>query len=214
MPSFGLSKDYGNFMLASLVASAGLFEAFPSIVNLISDFEGNNITSFYLTLPIPSWLVFVKHMIFYAFNLASMALWVLPLGKLLLFNRFSFAHFNFIQFCIIFILICFFYATFTIWTASKLMRMEKIQNLWMRFIFPLWFLGCYQYSFKVLHNVSPVLAYASFLNPMTYIMEGTRAAVLGQEQYLNFWFCAGALIFFIVLCGWRGIANMKKRLDF
>jgi ABC-2 type transport system permease protein len=214
LPSFGLSHNYGTFILASLIGSAGLFEVFPSVVNLITDLEGDNITSFYIILPIPSWLVFVKNMIFYSLNIAAMAIMVLPIGKFLLWNTFSFERFSIIKFVIIFVLMCMFYAAFTIWTASKLMKMEKIQNLWMRFIFPLWYLGCFQYSFDVLKKTSPTLSYVSLLNPIVYIMEGMRTAVLGQPSAINFWVCAGVLSLFVVLTGRSGILSMKKRLDF
>ena len=214
MPAFGLKHSYSEFIAASLVASAGLFELFPAIAGLVSDFTGNNIISFYLTLPIPSWLVFVRSIIFYAFNSAVMGIFVLPISKILLWNKFSLSELSLGKFLLIFILNNFFFASFVLWTTSRVMSIEKMQNVWMRFVYPLWYLGGFQYSLKVLYNFWPLLAYLTFLNPMMYIMEGTRATILGQEGSLNFWICVIMLFIFIILFSINSILRLKKQLDF
>src|SRR5215471_13808726 len=57
LPFFGMAPEYGAFIIAGMAASAGIFEQYSSATQLVSDFEGNNVISYYLTLPIPSWLV-------------------------------------------------------------------------------------------------------------------------------------------------------------
>jgi len=42
MPAFGLSAGYSTFILAGLCASAGLFGVFPSVANMVSDFNGEH----------------------------------------------------------------------------------------------------------------------------------------------------------------------------
>ena len=184
------------------------------VTNLISDFEGNNITSFYLTLPVPSWLIFLRNLLFYSFNIATLAILVLPVSKLLVWNNFDLSQFSLLKFIIIFILTNLFYASFTLWTTSYVENMEKIGSVWMRYVYPLWILGGFQYSYKVLHSFNPILAYISLINPIIYIMEGTRAAILGQENSLPFWLCICMLLGFTIFCGALGITGLKKRLDF
>lgn len=214
MPFFGLHKSYIPFTCASLIASAGLFEIFPSAANFISDLEGNNIISFYLTLPIPSWLIFVRNILFYSFNTITLAFFVLPLCKILLGNDFPLSQFNFVQFILMFTVTALFYAAFTVWITSRIVSMEKIENIWMRFVYPLWFLGGFQYSYKVLHAFNPWLAYSNLADPILYVMEGMRAAVLGQEGSLNVWICITVLSICTIGFGWIGIARLKQRLDF
>jgi ABC-type polysaccharide/polyol phosphate export permease len=66
----------------------------------------------------------------------------------------------------------------------------------------------------VLADKSPWFAYASLINPQLYIMEGMRAAILGQTGYLNFWLCAGMTLFFSIICGAHAIVKIQRRLDF
>ncbi|MFI5333017.1 MAG: ABC transporter permease [Candidatus Babeliales bacterium] len=214
MPSFGLSAGYSVFILAGLCASAGLFGVFPNVVAMISDFEGDQIINYYLTLPIPSWMIFLRLIFYYSLNFGMLSILVLPIGQLLIWNQFNILNVALGKFFLIFVLSNLFYGAFTLWVASRVKNMTKIGNVWMRFVYPVWFLGGFQFSWAVLASKWPYLAWLSFINPMTYIMEGMRAAVLGQQDFLNFWLCIGMLSIFIVLCSWRGIVLLKKRLDF
>ncbi|MGC2310567.1 MAG: ABC transporter permease [Candidatus Babeliaceae bacterium] len=210
MPAFGLSTTYSAFILAGLCASAGLFGVFPSVAVMVSDFEGDQIISYYLTLPIPSWMIFLRLILYYALNFGMLGILVLPVGQLLIWNQFNILNVVFGKFILIFILTHLFYGAFTLWIASRVRNMTKIGNVWMRFVYPIWFLGGFQFSWAVLAQKWPFLAWVNFLNPMTYIMEGIRSTVLGQAGYLNFWLCIGMLSIFVVLCTWHGIALLKK----
>lgn len=213
MPFFGLSLNYGLFLLAGLCASSGLFEVFPSVAKLVDDMKGDQVILYHMTLPLPSSLVIVRLMVANAFNACALGLCVLPLGKLLLWDRFDMSNFSLVKFLIIFMLASCFYGSYTIFIATRVPDMTKIGNVWMRFVYPLWFFGGYQFSWAALHKIAPALAYANLINPIIYIMEGVRAAVLGQEGYLNFWLCAVALFCFCCASIALGIRLLKKRLD-
>ena len=213
-PAFGMQVSYGSFMIVSTAASAGLFEQWGSTTKLVSDFEGNNVTSFYLTLPIPSWMVFISYIIFFAFNTAILTIGIIPLCKLAFWNYLDLSNFSIIKYALMFISTNLFYAAFTIWLASIVPNLERIGSVWMRFIYPLWMFGAFQYSYKVLYDLNPTLAHISLINPFTYVMEGTRAAVLGQAGSLNIWACITMIILFSGLFTLHAITRLKKRLDF
>lgn len=213
LPSFGLIESYSSFMIAGLAAAAGLFEVYPSVLKLVHDFEGDNITSYYATLPMPTYLVFIRQFIFYSFNAAAVSLLVLPVCKLVFWHKFDVSQFSFIKFGIIYILTNLFYGAFTLWLVSRTSNAEKIGNVWIRYVFPLWFLGGFQFSWYVLHKVVPMAAYINLLNPIVYVNEGSRAAIVGQEGYLSVWLCCGMLIIFIILGLTYSIKTLKKRLD-
>lgn len=214
MPQFGLPNDYGSFQLAGMVGSVALFDVFPNVMNLVSDFNGDRIISYHLSLPLPSWLVWLKTVCFYAITSIILGLWVLPIGKLTLLSSFDMTRISPIQFVVILVVIGFFFGAFSIFVASFVKDMERVDHVWARFVFPLWFLGGFQFSWAVLHRVSVPLSYIGLLDPVTYVMEGTRAAILGQEGYLNFWLCSGILILFTLVCFWSALTRLKKRLDY
>ena len=55
--------------------------------------------------------------------------------------------------------------------------------------------------------------YLHLVNPLLYVMEGMRAATLGQEGYLPFWFSLAGLTIFTVGFAWDAIRRLQKRLD-
>lgn len=214
LPAFGLATSYANFIVSSLAASAGLFEVFPSIAKFIHDIEGQNVTSFYLTLPLPSWMVFLRNIIFYSINTATLGFFVLPVSVLISWNRIHLPHFNWGKYIVIFIIVNIFYACASIWLASFTKNIEKIGSVWMRFVWPAWYFGGFQFSWKVLYTFNYVMGYIVLLNPMTYVLEGTRNAILGPQTMLPFAACVIMIIFFGLLFSWHGILRLKRRLDF
>jgi len=214
LPSFGISATYGAFMLAGVCASVGQFETFPCVVNLVADFEGDYRTGYYLMLPYPAWTVFVRKVIYYGMLACLLGVLVLPIGKLLLWNSFSFWQVNFLQYAAIFFVSNMFYGVLGLWTATFVPSSTRLGSVWMRFVYPLWILGCFQFSWKALHSWSPTLAYIDLLNPITYIAEGHRAAILNDQSAINFWVCIVMVLLFSILGIVHAIARLRKRLDF
>jgi len=214
MPALGLSKQYGVFQLVSLIAAMGLLDVYANVSGLVADFEGDFALSYQLTLPIPTRLILLKIVCYYALTGIIVSFLVLPLGKLILWNQFDLTKISIIKFLIIVITANLFYGVYTLWLASMISSMKQIGQVWTRYNFPLYFLGCSQFSWETLYNQAPILAYINLLNPVTLIMEGTRAAFLGQDGYLPFWYCTLGLTGFILLYGLHALVRLKKRLDF
>lgn len=213
MPSFGL-LDYGSFQLAGLVGSAGLFELWPSAMGLVSDFDGDRVIESHLILPLRPWVVLAKMVCYYALGALLLGLLVIPMGKLVLLDKFALSDISVLNTAIIILLTSIFFGVFTLWIACRVPNISKMGNVWMRFIFPMWFLGGFQFSWYKLYGITPYLAYANMLNPMNAIMEGTRSALLGSEGYLPFWMSVSVLVGFIFLCWVDAYRRLKVRLDF
>ncbi|MBI2774671.1 ABC transporter permease [Candidatus Dependentiae bacterium] len=214
MQHFGLARDFGPFQFAGIIAAIGLFELYGNAVELVSDFEGDRVINYNLTLPIPSWLAITSKASFYFIVYCILTLIMFPLGKICLWNQLDLAQINYFKFTLILIAQNIFYACFLLWAASIIANMAKLGSIWARYIFPMWFMGGFQFSQFALLNAIPCLAYINFLNPMIYITEGARAAMLGQTGYINFWLCFIATLAFASLALALGMRNLKKRLDF
>jgi ABC-type polysaccharide/polyol phosphate export permease len=208
-----VSMNLGLFMACANAVSWGFFEVMENVSRLIADIQGERSITYALTLPLPQWMVFVRIALSNALQAMAIAVFLLPMAKLLLWNHFNFASVSFVRVGIIFVLIHLFYGFFSLWLASLVKNLESIGNIWMRVTYPLWFLGGYQFTWATFATKNAILAYLDLINPLVYCFEGMRAAVLGAEGYLPFWCCCGALVFFTVLTGIFGISRMTKRLD-
>ncbi len=214
MPYFGLSDTFGVFQLGGVIAAVGLFEVYVSAVDLIVDFEGDRVIDYTVTLPIPSWLAILSKAGYYFFVYLFLTVAILPVGKICLWNQLDLTTINYFKLALAIIFQSMFFACFVIWASSVIENMSKLGSVWARFIFPMWFMGGFQFSWTSLHHITPVIAWINLLNPMIYVTESTRVAILGQADYLNFWVCLLAITFFSALCFLKGLWNLKKRLDF
>lgn len=215
MPYFGLTVDFGVFQLGGIVAAVGLFEMGNSnVVDLVSDFEGDRVLDFNLTLPIPSWLALMSKTAYYFIIYTILALLMIPLGKLCLWTQFDLASVDYPKLIVAIFAINLFYASFALWITSRVPNIAKMGQVWMRFIFPMWFLGGFQFSWVASYKTIPTFALVNLINPMIYITEAVRVALLGQEGFINFWLCLLAILFFAVISLYFGITSLKKRLDF
>jgi ABC-type polysaccharide/polyol phosphate export permease len=213
-PSLGMSTSFGPFFAVGMVATSSLFQVWPAAVNFISDLEGNKTITYPLTLPIPSWMVMVSKSIGWACKNVAISILILPAMKILLWDRMDLSNLMIGKFLLMFFSVSIFFGFFSLFMASLVKDMNNVDSVWIRVLFPLWFVGCAEFPWTVLHGLNPNLAYLNFINPITYVMEGIRSPVLGHENFLPFWFCFGMVWLFCFAFGWMGVKRLKKRLDF
>lgn len=214
LPFFGLKADFGVFQLGGVLAAVGLFEVYVSNVELIADYAGDRIINYYLTLPLPASLVIFTKALYYFLVYLSLTLLVFPIGKLCLWHQFDLSQVHYLKLGLAIITACSFYAGFVTWSSSVTPNMNKLGSVWSRFIFPMWFLGGFQFSWLAMYHTLPALAYLNLINPMLYVTEALRGALMGPTGYLNFWLCLLVIAGYATLGFIVGFRNLRRRLDF
>jgi ABC-2 type transport system permease protein len=213
LPGLAVDASYGIFVLTGVIAAQGLFTAISTIPGLLADIEDNHAIYYYLSLPIPQWLLLVRYALNFAIGAFMMSVFLLPACMLLLCKTFDFAAFSLFKYLIFFLTLQLFFGFFTLLVAAYTKNMVQYERAWVRVVWPLVFLGGYQFSWQTLKTQLPWLAYGVLLNPLTYCLEGFRAAVLGQTGFINFWICFGLISFFTVISALIGIKKLMRRLD-
>ena len=212
LPSMGLHY-FGPFILISSCISYGFFVGLQNAINLVDDITSDQAILYELTLPISQWLIFFKIAVSNMLQGFVISLSMLPCGLIVLWDIHAFTNFSWIKLITIFIVANMFYGSFSLILAVFLRQMNEIDNIWLRILFPLWYLGCYQFPWKTLHAISPTAAYLDFLNPMTWIMEGARSATIDAANSLSFDSCCIMIICYTIISCCAGIFWIKKRLD-
>ena len=214
MPTVGL-RDFGPFILIATAASNGFFFATNQIGGFVSEIiEDSSNLKYELSLPLPHWATFTKYALEYAYQGVITSMMIVPIGMLLLWQTYPFQYFCILKFHFILAVICLFAGFFALWMSSIIGDIfHGLENLWLRIVFPLWFLGGFQFSWKGLYSISPMFAYLNLLNPLIYVMEGSRACALDPALSLPYWNCVFALFGFTLFFGLLAISKLKKRLD-
>ena len=213
MSGEGLPVSYGPFLLVAAIGSFGLIEVVGKVSWLLGDIEGERAISQLLIMPLRSSLVFIYMAFFWAISSTLLAVLLFPLGKLILWTRFDLSTISFIRLIPIFLTANVFFGTFALWLSSVIPGMSSLNTLWLRYIVPLWMLGTYFFSWETAYEVSPLLGTILLANPIVYVIEGMRAAALGQEGYLPYWISLSALWVYIFACMTHGIKRLKRTLD-
>lgn len=213
MQSFGLAKNFGPFQLAGILAVVGLFELYGNAAILVADIEGDRTLAYYLTLPSSMFTILLSYVLHFLIVSMSMSLALLPLGKLMLWNQFSITNIAWIKWFMFTLLINSVWVILAFVLASYIPNIDKLGLIWCRVIFPLWFLGGFQFSWTATHSVSPILSYIMLLNPVIYATEGVRATLIGQEECLPYWLCFIIITGICFITGWWAIKALKRRLD-
>jgi hypothetical protein len=213
MPSLGLPSDYGAFTAVSMVVIMGAYNAWAGSMIIAADLSGQKTITYDLTLPLPYWMVWLKNGLYLSIRTAAFNGIPIIIGKILLGNTFDLSNFSLCKFLIIHIIACLFFGMFALWSTVITKTAEGHSRLELRLIGPMFFLNGWAASWATLYAVSPAMGIAVRFLPWIYAYEGCRAAVLGQNGYLNFWLCVGMLILFTTLTICWSVWLFKKRMD-
>lgn len=213
LPQFGINSDFGKFIMIGNIAAWGMLEVGTNVSILISDLLGIQSISYYLTLPIPQSWIFIRIGLSDAFKSFISTLPMIPIGKLVLWNHFVLSEIAYGKLIVSYLTAHLFFGFFGLFLASKTPNLEYITTIKQRVIFPLWFIGCYQFTWCMLYKTNPTIAYISLLNPVVYIMEGMRSAIASDYVLIPYSICMTVTILFTILFGYLGVQGFKKRLD-
>lgn len=214
LPKLGMTPSYASMVLIGTILSCAVFEIFGNTSIMISDLDGEKTISYQLTLPLPGHLLLAQKALSYALHTGILTLFILPMGKLIMGDMLSLSTIQPIKFALAYVVLHLFCGFFSILISAYTPSMSNIINVWVRFLFPLWFFGGSQFNWETLKSISPILAYANLLNPLTYAFEAIKGASLTGEPFLPFWPCMAAMVIFSALFLYFGNKKLQKRLDY
>ena len=214
-PSIGTNVNYGVLIALSMPVSAAFFGAINCMYGLLYDVtaEGSNLR-YELTLPLAQWLTFVKYGIEISTQTFLATSILFPITYIMLYGKITFYLLGIIKFYLALLATSIFAGFFAVFIVSLAQDMQQgLDNVWLRIIFPMWFLGCFQFSWSDLLSINKWVAYLDLLNPLTYALEASRSSLIPTASILNFWICILALFVFATIFGLIGIQRLMKRMD-
>jgi ABC-type polysaccharide/polyol phosphate export permease len=213
-PQLGMTKKFGAIFITGAVVTCCIFEMWKATANFISDLKNNQVLLYPFTLPIPAWLYLTQIACSYAIRSMTSGIIIIPLGKFIIWNEITLNTIAPLKFLLMFVCINVFCGFLSLFISSITKDIETMRKVWMRILFPLWFLGGARFTWNVSYKLWPPFAYATLLNPVTYTMEGIRACTLESKDFISFWLSFCMIIVFTGILGFVGFKNLKCKLDF
>jgi hypothetical protein len=209
----GSYSGFGLFIAASECATRGYTRFFPAL-RIVADLQGDRSLYYYLTLPLPQWMVFAALALSTSIELLAMYVWVLPVAKLVLWNSFHLSWLGCVKVGCIFTCAHLFYGVWIIFIASiPASSLEELSVKHYQYIQPFFWIGGYYFTWHLLYTKSHVCAYLLLANPLIYATEGMRSALFGNPESLSVWLCCVMLLLFTAVIGTVSIRRMMKKVD-
>lgn len=213
IPGTGGPATLGIFTAVTIGVLPGMMEVYSNAMEFIIDSEGNKVILYQMSLPLPYYFVLLKNVLYYFYINLVVGAVTMPLALFVVSHKINWALFSPTRYFIIFIIASFFFAVFSLFCSSLVGGVRTLSSLWMRFVFPLWFLGGFQFSWLTLHTQNTFASYLALLNPFLFVTEGARAAGLGQEGSLNYLICLAVIIFYTCLCWIIAVRRLRQKLN-
>ena len=196
-------------MLTQIVFSAGFNISFK----YANDLNFNKFINYQMALPLPKLWLFAQIVLSFMIELMMVTLPIIAFGSIALSSSLPINPASWILVVVMYLLNLLLYTLLFLHIAFSSSYIWFLDNVWARRLTPLFFFGCGYYTWKKLLNFNAGLAYLFLLNPITYVHEGLRAALFGQEHYLPLWICMIAVMLICVGLAYLLSRAIKKRLD-
>ncbi|MBN1549298.1 hypothetical protein JW872_01410 [Candidatus Babeliales bacterium] len=213
-PKMGLTSSFGMLFAFSMMAGESYWRIWNSSFLLIDDLEGKRIIDYYCTLPIPSWMVFLKEILAFMYKSLIFGAIMFPILLILLGDYMVWDSFSSMKLIFMFLAATCFTATMFLFLSSFIVDRNNLRKIGIRILFPLWMSGAAEFPYRVIQAALPTWAGSLLLlNPVIYLMEGMHNATLGPSGFFPFWICMVVTLCVSVAFGIVGIIRFKRRLD-
>jgi ABC-2 type transport system permease protein len=204
------SSNFATLLVAGVVGLAIIFQGIQAVaLPLVQEFGVSKEIEDRVLAPLPTPMVGVQKIVTGLLQGLFAAALVFPIAAVV---PFSPVHLK-INWAILITL-----APLAGWVAGALglvmgtkVQPFQVPVLFALFVLPLTFLGCVYYPWTALSAV-PWLKWLVLINPLVYMCEGFRAALVGGVDHMSLWAVYGALIGFSIFLTWIGVRGFARRV--
>lgn len=194
-----------SFFLASLGYNFALRMAY--------DLKYDRFISYFLTLPLPKCWLFSYYVISFMIESLIVSLPLVTLGIVALGKNFGPINGNIFVFFVVYLCSLLFWALFFLGSSFIYNFQWFKSHLWARRIMPLFIFSPAYFTFKTIQQILPLFHKFYFLNPLTYIIEGLRVSLLGNNDYLSLPICLMGILASLIFMLIRLRRGIYKQLD-
>lgn len=200
---------YSNLLFPGLLALTAVLTALQTLAfPLVAEFGWTKEIEDRLLAPMPTSYVAAEKVLFAVLRSLTATLIMIPIGIMIL-GSIPWRWAGFPLFLAGLLLGALVGAGFGL-LMGTLVRPERISLLFSLVFTPLLFTGCVQYPWPSLHQLRWFQVITA-LNPMTYVSESLRAALVPSVPHIPPWICLVVLVFAVAGLSWVGLRGFYRR---
>jgi ABC-2 type transport system permease protein len=202
-------KGYSDLLFPGLLALTAVITAIQTLAfPLVAEFGWTKEIEDRLLAPMPTSYVAAEKVLFAVLRSLTATLIMIPIGILIL-GSIPWRWAGFPLFLAGLVLGALVGAGFGL-LMGTLVRPEKISLLFSLVFTPLLFTGCVQYPWPSLDQLRWFQVITA-LNPMTYVSEALRGALVPEVPHIQPWICLLVLLFAVTFLMWFGLGGFYRR---
>ncbi|GAA1402288.1 hypothetical protein GCM10009613_62000 [Pseudonocardia kongjuensis] len=203
-----VAEGYGEIMLPGLIALNALFGALQSVtLPLVFELSWTREIDDRLLAPMPVWAVAVEKIVFAGLRGLLASLLMVPIGLLMVDVSWPAAG---LPMALLMVVLGSLLGAAMGLTIGTAVPPRRINILFAVIFTPLLFTGSVQYPWLTLADLR-WFQVLSALNPLTYVSEGLRAALVPHVPHIPMWICVLVPVLAIVLFTLLGIRGFLRR---
>ena len=210
---FGFTPDMARDVMIGAVASVFLSRGFVCALIDSFDMSEARFIDYKRTLPLSTSGMLIASLCSYVITLTASTFPLFILAKVYLGTFMPLSGIQWIAFFILYLASMIFISAFFL-NIIFCFSFEWFRfNIWLRILIPIHALGCFMFSWKRLYTFSPFFARVLLINPFTFIAEGLRAALFGNDKYISVYYCVPIVCAWTVVVVWILLRYVRKRIE-
>ena len=213
LPRMGMAKELIGPIFIGAVFMIFLQSAFSWAGKFVADIKFNRFIDYQLGLPLTIHWLLAEYVAQFVLEVAIITLPVLLIGVLLLGSKFTIVSTSWTLFFLMYFLSLLFFATLSLLFGLVCEHDWFWSNDWTRVLDPLFLFGAIFVTWRPVYAFSHCWGILFLCNPVTYAVEGLRAALIGGDQFLSVWLCIIGVSVGIGINIFLLIPGARKALD-
>ncbi len=202
----------GTMLFAGNIIIPMIVSAYKITFDLFFDMQNNRFVDYQIILLNPKLLILERIFFAWLFTFCT-SLPFYPIAKLLIGSNLDFSNTNWIQVILMLALGSLFCVSYHQLVSCMITRRDQIGILWSRVNDIFISFGGFWFPLAVMYVYWPAFGTLMYLNPMIYVTEGLRSAILGGNEFLSVYICAPILFSMSMICIVFTCSFFKKRMD-
>jgi len=202
----------GSITFIGQLSLVALILSFHATIPMLFDLIGDRFIDYQCTL-INARIVLIERLAFATLFAFCFMMPFFPVAKMLFPDAFLIPHASWLSLAWIVLLSALMTSSLNLMATCLMRGPHQISRLWVRCFEVMLTLGGLLVPWNVIYKTSPILGYIALLNPLVYVSEGARQALLTGPAFFPLWICSAVMIGVTILCTTVACNAFKKRMD-
>jgi hypothetical protein len=207
-----MTLQNGSITFIGQISLFALILSFHATINVLFDLVGDRFIDYQCTL-LNARAVLIERLVFAALFSFFLLLPFFPVAKMLFPDAFLIPHASWLSLSWILLLTAFMTSAYHLMAACLMRGPHQISRLWIRCNEIMLTIGGLLVPWHVIYETSHVLGYLALLNPLVYVSEGARQALLTGPEFFPLWISSTVMIIVTIVCTIVACRVFKKRID-